>query len=194
VFRSLGKSIRKPIIENLTINSVAASPNLQFSTYSQSYYNLLNMASIVDFNNLVGDFETFKVHSITLQVRRLVPETAMSSVYSTYIKPIYIAYYPSKVSYAPGSTAVIARESACVVDPMLIETQTASYKIPPISAVVSTGGVNYTYYMKAMLPTSAAAAIPGCLVLAMDNGTNASVSSALFAIRIIFDVEFSIPF
>ncbi len=141
-----------------------------------------------------ADFECFKIHSITLQVRRLIPETAMSSVYSSYIKPIYCAYYPTKVSYAPGSTAVIARESAMVIDPMLIEAQVASYKIPGISAVVSTGGVNYTYFTQAFLPTSAAGAFPGCLVLAMDNATNAAVSTGLFAIRVIFDVEFAVPF
>jgi len=124
----------------------------------------------------------------------MVPETAMSSTYSTYLAPIYIAYYPTRVSYNPGSNAVIGRESAMVIDPMLIDTQVASYKIPNISALVTSGGNYYTYCMSSFLPTSAAGAIPGCLVLGSLNGTNASVSASLFSIRIIFDVEFSIPF
>ncbi len=193
-FRSLGSSARKLITVNETINSVAASPNLQFSTVGQIYYNLSQIASQVDFISLASDFEMVRIKSISIQVRRILPEGSMASVYSTFLKPIYLAYYPTRVSYNPGSLAVTNRESAMIIDPMLIETQVASYKIPNVSALVTTGGNYFTYNMSSFIPTSATGAIPGCIVLGMDNATNASISTGLFSFRLIFDCEFASPF
>jgi hypothetical protein len=173
---------------------VAGSPNPVFSSYFSGYYNLSNIAGISDFSNLVNDFEAFKVHSVTLQIRRAIPETSMSTVYSTFVKPLYLAYYPTKINYAPGSAAVIARESAMVVDPMLIETQVCSYKIPNVITYGIVGGTGYTIPANSMLAVTSASGLGGCICLAMDNATNAATSSNLYSIRVIFDVEFAIPF
>jgi len=193
-FRSMGLPMRKLIVDSQTINSVAGSPNLQFSTYSTMYYNISNIAGLVDFSQLVGDYEAFRVHSVTIQVRRSVPETSMTSVYSTYLQPIYLAYYPTKVSHNPGSTAIVARESAFIIDPMLITSQVATFKIPNISASVQSGGNWFTYVTTAAIPTSAAGGYPGCFVLGSSNGTAATISTSLYSIRVLLDVEFLFPY
>jgi hypothetical protein len=184
----------KLIIHNDLLQSNASTSGITFASSAAPYINLSVINTNVDFTSLVVDYQAVKLRSITIQVRRVIPESVMNSVYTTGLVPISMAYYPFRISYNPGATVMLNNESSMLLDPMSITSITAAYRIPRGTSIVTSGGVNYCYSMTDPVPSNLFIGYPGCIAIGYQNTTAASSTTTLYSVRVVFDFMFSVPY
>jgi len=190
----LGSPVEKIVQINETLTTTSGSALVNFSTTSAMYYELYKrVQASADYTEMNDAYQRAVFQSVRITLTRRFTENNNTSIISTGIPNLRIAFFPGLSGSALTSGSVLNSESALIVDPHEVRPVSITYPIPSIFSYDSNGapfnpGVPFDTNNTMTSVTS------GVFGVYWSNATTASSTSLIYDIRIQVLMRFDIPY
>jgi len=180
-----------------TIQSINASPNLNFTSTTAPYLNLSTIFGVGSFQANMTIYNLFRIVDVKVDVNRVITEFEVDSVYTAgTLSPVYVIFAPNFTSTTPSGNE-LQSSVAFEVDPFVTVRQTCVFEYSPILAYNNSSSSSGNIHLFGMwnVLSSNYTNMPGQLgIFEAITASTATGVHLLYQITVTVDCEFSFDY